>query len=85
MRVTNGTEAQLYWRNDQTQEYSEFQSLKMPVIADGSFHTYQFEVGEALAWAGTVTGLRLDPTDQPSEVEIETIRFERLCTTSQGQ
>jgi hypothetical protein len=33
------------------------------------------------SWAGTITGLRLDPTNQPTEIEIDRLSFERVCET----
>ena len=83
MRLTGGTEAQIFWISDLAPGGSEFQSYRFPIEPDGEFHTYEVALGEALSWAGTMTGLRLDPTDRPAEVEIDYIALERACETSQ--
>jgi hypothetical protein len=79
MRQTAGTEAQIFWISRLAPVGSEFQSHRFPIEADGEYHTYEIAVGEALSWAGTMTGLRLDPTDRPAEVEIDYIKLERIC------
>jgi len=79
MRVTAGTESQLSWRTSPDEPYGEFQSLKLAVEPDGLYHTYQFRVGDVPSWFGTVVSLRLEPTDQPAEIEIDELHFERSC------
>lgn len=81
MRLTAGTEAQVFWLNELAPDGSEFQSLKFEVEPDGAFHVYGLSVGDEPSWAGTITGLRLDPTNQPSEIEIDYISLERACET----
>jgi hypothetical protein len=81
MRLTDGTESQVFWLNALAPQGSEFQSLKFKPVSDGQFHTYTLPVGNAPAWAGTITGLRLDPTNQPAEIEIDYVGFERVCET----
>jgi hypothetical protein len=85
MRVTAGTEAQIFWINDLAPEGSEYQSLRFPLEPDGMFHTYQVRVGDVPSWAGRMTSLRLDLTDQPAELEIDYIAIERVCETSQPE
>ena len=82
MSLTAGTEAQIFWISRLAPVGSEFQSSSFPIEPDGEFHTYEVALGEALSWAGTMTGLRLDPTDRPGEVEIDYIALERVCETS---
>lgn len=81
MRIPPGTESQLYWRSGPDEPYSESQSLKLPADPDGMFHTYEFRVGDVPSWFGKVVSLRLDPADQPAEIEIDELRFERSCET----
>jgi hypothetical protein len=81
MRLTSGTMAQVFWLNRLAPEGSEFQSLAFSVEPDGGLHTYEFFVGESLSWAGRMSGLRLDFSDEPSEIEIDYIRLGRACET----
>ncbi len=85
MRLTAGTEAQIFWISRLAPVGSEFQSYRFPIEPDGEFHTYEVTLGEVLSWAGTMTGLRLDPTDRPAEVEIDYIALQRVCETSQPE
>jgi hypothetical protein len=81
MRLRDGTESQVFWLNSLAPQGSEYQSLKFIPTPDGEFHTYTLRVGDVPSWAGTITGLRLDPTNQPTEIEIDRLSFERVCET----
>jgi hypothetical protein len=81
MRLTDGAESQVFWLNDFAPHGSEFQSLKFEPRPDGEFYTYTLPIGNVPSWAGTITGLRLDPTNQPAEIEIDYIDLERVCKT----
>jgi hypothetical protein len=82
MRVTAGTEARVSWLNGPPPRKSEFQSLSFQVEPDGQYHTYELEIGDRPFWAGTIASLRLQPTNQPAEIEIDAITFERACGAS---
>jgi hypothetical protein len=52
--------AQLYWGKGRS-TWSEARSALFAVRADGLFHTYPIELAGRPEYAGTISGLRLDP------------------------
>jgi hypothetical protein len=82
MRLTAGTEARISWLNGPPPRKSEFQSLSFEVEPDGQYHTYELAIGDQRFWAGTIGNLRLQPTNEPGEIEIDAITFERACGAS---
>ena len=77
MKLSRPGTAQLFWTTSSEPSASEAASTSVPIAADGQFHTCVFEVGKNDRWAGCITSLRFDPTDEPGvRVEIRTIRLE---------
>jgi hypothetical protein len=77
MRVSEASDAQLFWSTISTPGANEAASLHAKTIADGQFHRYVFEVGKNEYWGGCVTGMRLDPADRTGiTVEIASISLE---------
>jgi hypothetical protein len=74
MKISAGNIAQVFFVTDGDPEYDEAKSLVFTPTADGEFHTYSLDISTVAGWRGKVIQLRLDPTDQPSEIEIDYIR-----------
>ena len=79
LSVSAGTEGvlQVFWTTEDSPDFEEAKSLKVPLIADGEFHDYQVPVGESPRWQGRrVTGLRLDFGNGPAGavVRLDSIR-----------
>ncbi|MDD2600978.1 MAG: glycoside hydrolase family 99-like domain-containing protein [Kiritimatiellae bacterium] len=54
-----GGNCQLFWSSGATPTETTSQSL--PLVADGQFHDYAFDLAKARAWRGRVSYLRFDP------------------------
>jgi hypothetical protein len=68
--------AQLFWRTSRLPE-SEAMSEVFAIHGDGQWHDYTLPVGANKRWRGLITGLRLDPCNQPGvQVEVESIRLQ---------
>jgi hypothetical protein len=80
MKVSNSNSkehAQLFW-STVTSPVSETNSLSVPVIADGQFHDYVFDLKSRKNWRRLITSLRFDPVNSAEKkIEIESIRFEK--------
>ncbi len=70
--------AQLFWTTAADPGFDEAKSLHFRAVADGEFHELVAPVGQHERWAGTITGVRLDPTGGESfgRVRIDFIRGE---------
>jgi hypothetical protein len=53
--------ADLYWETNNSGGLSEARKQSVPVIIDGRWHIYSFNVGSNAAWSGLISQLRLDP------------------------
>jgi hypothetical protein len=75
---TGSTEqAQLFW-STVTNPVSETNSLSVPVMVDGQFHDYIFDLKSKKNWRRQITSLRFDPVNSENKkIEIESIRFEK--------
>jgi hypothetical protein len=72
MRITAGTQGQIFWVRKDAGGYSESKSMTFEIIPDGEFHTYKVPVGQSPEWSGIIRQLRLDPTNaEGSEIEID--------------
>jgi len=70
--ATAGTVIQLFWATQESPQMAEDKKIEMPVIADGEFHDYYFDVGKHELWPGqTITSLRLDPTGGTSDADVK--------------
>jgi hypothetical protein len=68
--------AQLFWATTAS-GVSEANSVSVPTVADGQWHTYTFEVGQNPNWGGCITSFRFDPASEPGvTVEIRSARLE---------
>jgi len=73
MRTTKGNYAQLFWSNE-TEPISESSSMQFKIQSDGELHEYIIPVSQHEKWKGTITSIRLDPTDSAgSMIAIESI------------
>jgi hypothetical protein len=63
MRSSRGNDAQLFW-DVNGQGFNETASLHFTVKPDGEWHTYRLDMKGHPAWKGTITRLRLDPSNQ---------------------
>lgn len=72
--AAKGGACQLFWSSGGTP--AEGSSLTLPLLADGQFHDYVFEVGRSRAWRGRIGRLRFDPCSAAGvEVAIERVRL----------
>ena len=72
---TSGTEGQLFWSVPH-QGFSEERSIRFTTIPDGHYHTYTLDLASSPAYTGTITGIRLDPSnglDSAGIVDIASI------------
>ncbi len=81
MYLTAEIEFELTWSNSLASQGGELQKLKFLAEPHGSFHTYDVRIGSAPSWVGEIATLRLRPMDQPAEIDIDSIRFDRVCET----
>ena len=76
MRTDKGSGAQLFWQTKSDPNYSEPQSSRFALKADGYFHTYSVPLSDNRLWQGKVIQLRFDPTNQANaEFAIDYIRL----------
>ena len=63
MMVESGASGnvELYWGTTSARGFSETRSARVPVIADGEYHTYYIPVTSHPGWTATLTDLRIDP------------------------
>jgi hypothetical protein len=52
--------ADLYWETNNSGGLSETRKQSVPVIIDGRWHVYSFNVGSNAAWSGLISQLRFD-------------------------
>jgi hypothetical protein len=74
MKVSAGTLGQLFFITESDEAYDEIKSLPFSVIADGQFHTYTLDMSVVSQWNGTISQIRLDPTDTSASIEIDYLR-----------
>ncbi len=68
--------AQLFWAT-RANGVSEANSVTVPTVADGQWHTCTFDLAANPNWGGCVTSFRLDPSSEPGvTVELRSIRLE---------
>jgi hypothetical protein len=75
MKITAGYSSQIFFTTASDSEFDEAKSIVFTPIADGDFHTYTLDMSSVNPWHGQITQIRLDPTDQPSALEIDYIRI----------
>ena len=66
MRVHAGNLAQVFWITSDDPVWNETKSKTFPMTADGSLHPYEVVLEGHPSWKGTVTRMRIDPTDSSS-------------------
>ena len=75
MKVSSGTTAQLFFVTAADPTEDGAKSSLFSVIGDGQFHTYTLDMSAVKGWNGTITQIRLDPTDTQTSVEVDYIRM----------
>lgn len=75
MKVTKGSQAQLFWSSSKFPTITEQNSQRFSIHADGRFHTYLIPLSNHPRWSGNITRLRLDPTDQPAEITVQSFKL----------
>ncbi len=74
MRSTKGADAQVFWEVD-GRAFNEADSMHFTVIPDGEWHTYRLALKDSPNWTGTITRLRLDPSNaEGGDIGIALIR-----------
>lgn len=72
----SGDSLQLFWATT-TAAASEGSSAKLPLIGDGEWHEYRFDVAKNPRWQGRLASFRLDPGSRPGvRVEIDSVVME---------
>ncbi|RME87465.1 MAG: hypothetical protein D6770_09285, partial [Anaerolineae bacterium] len=72
MRVSGGKGGQVFFAPENG-ILSEENSLWFELFTDGEFHTYTLDFSSLPDWTGTISEIRLDPTDAPGNIEIDYI------------
>ena len=75
MKVSSGNTAQLFFVTASDPTEDETKSSLFSVIDDGQFHKYTLDMSAVKGWNGTITQIRLDPTDTQASVEVDYIRM----------
>ena len=66
---------QLFWEKARTSA-NEAMSISIPVVADGQFHDYEFNLGAHKRYSGFLTMFRLDPLSRKgAKVEIASVEL----------
>jgi len=55
--------AELFFLSTANLRWSQEASARLPLVKDGKYHTYVFDMRANPAWRGTITSLRLDPCE----------------------
>ena len=77
MRVSNGDYCRVSWTTDLEPSSMRSQKLTIPLFADNEVHTYRIPLGklDTQSWVGLVKSIVLRPSDQPADVEIESMEL----------
>jgi hypothetical protein len=75
MKVSSGNTAELFFVTNADDNYDGTKSSTFAVIGDGQFHRYTLDMSAVKGWNGTITQIRLDPTDTQASVEVDNIRM----------
>lgn len=75
MKVSDGTQGQLFWTTDQRPDFSEGNSVRFPLKPDGLVHPYILKFSSNEQWNDTIKRLRLDPSDKQSQIEIHNFKI----------
>jgi hypothetical protein len=75
MAVSSGDSAQLFFITSSRKAYDEQKSLRFAIDGDGEFHTYTLDMSKVSSWNGTITQIRLDPTETKSAINVDYIRI----------
>lgn len=70
LQASAGELAQLYFTTDTDRVIDENKVFRIPVVADGQFHTCRVACADHPSWRGTITSLRLDPIHGPSRCQL---------------
>jgi len=80
---TEDTNAELFWACSNG-DWSSARSLGFSTIADGQWHTVTVDLSQSIYWTGTITQLRLDPTQNGEGLfEIDKLHF--ITSTEQEE
>jgi len=60
-----GTAARIYWRRLGEDRYELVNSVTMPLESGGRVREYRVELGKGASYRGLITGLAIDPVEQP--------------------
>jgi hypothetical protein len=74
MRTDRDATGQFFFTGTDVPGTTEASSVRFPVTGSGEFETYTVDLSGAFGWSGHLGVLRFDPTDQPTRVEIDSIR-----------
>jgi len=77
MRVSAGSDAEVYFITNADKDWNESKKLGFSIQGDNQFQTYVLDMAVVYLWQGTVTQIRLDPTNTKADIEVDYIKVQR--------
>lgn len=80
-------QGELYWLASSQSDFSPGLKSAFPVLADGEWHTYRVDIARSgmLLLGDRITQIRLDPTDAPAHIAIQSITISTHCSSWQNE
>jgi hypothetical protein len=77
---------EVYWLATGQPDFSPGLAASFQVLADGQWHSYQVDLAKSgmLLLGDQITQLRLDPTNAPAEIAIQSITISTHCSSVQN-
>ncbi len=72
---------QIFWTTAEEPKFSEKNSVHFPIQQSDGWVSYQVELNVKPGWAGTITGLRIDPVAHPSHKSLAIRNIELTSLT----
>lgn len=69
-----GNTARVFWKRLDDDHFDQQKSLALQLTADGQFHAYHLDLKSSPAYHGLLTGLAVEPVDQPRPGETVAIQ-----------
>ncbi|RJP32054.1 MAG: hypothetical protein C4527_06755, partial [Candidatus Omnitrophota bacterium] len=75
MKVTKGSQAQIFWTTDGQPNTDEPKSQRFRISADDQFHRYTVSLANHPKWTGEIRQIRLDPSDTKATVILRSFKI----------
>ncbi len=75
LSASAGSQLQVFWSSSDTKGYSEPFSARVEIKPDGKPHEYVISLAAHPKWTGTITRLRLDPSDTACEATLHSFEI----------